>query len=122
LEILDWLRCVGLERYAQAFRDAENTTEVLPELTDGDLRELGLPLGPRKIFLRAVQDLSKPTPPTAPEQTQADTEEAARTPDEAERRLSQMRRRNGRPVRGLSCKVHGRRRARVFRLSAIRRG
>lgn len=38
------LRSLGLERYEQAFRDNEIAAEVLPELTDADLRELGLPL------------------------------------------------------------------------------
>ena len=48
MDVAAWLGGLGLERYAQAFRDAEITPEVLPELTDADLRELGLPLGPRR--------------------------------------------------------------------------
>ena len=51
-DIAAWLRDLGLERYAQAFLDAEVTPETLPELTDADLRELGLPLGPRKACSR----------------------------------------------------------------------
>ena len=51
MDVAAWLRGLGLERYAQAFRDAEVTPDVLPELTDADLRELGLPLGPRKAVL-----------------------------------------------------------------------
>jgi SAM domain (Sterile alpha motif) len=58
LEITAWLRDLGLERYAQVFQDAEITTEVLPDLTETDLRELGLPLGPRKIVLKAIQALT----------------------------------------------------------------
>ena len=54
----DWLRNLGLERYAPAFRDAEVTAEVLPELTDADLCELGLPLGPRRAVLKAIRDLA----------------------------------------------------------------
>jgi class 3 adenylate cyclase/predicted ATPase len=54
LNIADWLRSLGLERYARAFQDAEITPEVLPELTEADLRELGLPLGPRKTVLKAI--------------------------------------------------------------------
>ena len=42
MDIAEWLRGLGLERYTQAFQDAEVTTEVLPELTEADLRELGL--------------------------------------------------------------------------------
>src|SRR5688500_1287212 len=55
-----WLRGLGLERYARVFRDAELTPETLPELTDADLRELGLPLGPRKAVLKAIRGLAGP--------------------------------------------------------------
>ncbi len=60
LEIPAWLRDLGLERYAQAFLDAEVTPEALPELAEADLRELGLPLGPRKIVLKAIQAMAGP--------------------------------------------------------------
>ena len=60
MDIAEWLRGLGLERYTQAFQDAEVTTEVLPELTEVDLRELGLPLGPRKTVLKAIQALGRP--------------------------------------------------------------
>jgi SAM domain (Sterile alpha motif) len=33
-EVVEWLRGLGLERYAAAFRDAEITPEALPELND----------------------------------------------------------------------------------------
>src|SRR5687767_12035225 len=65
MDVAAWLRDLGLERYAQAFLDAEVTPEALPELTDADLRELGLPLGPRKVVLRAVRDLAGPSAATA---------------------------------------------------------
>lgn len=60
MDITVWLRELGLERYLQVFQDAEITTEVLPDLTDADLRELGLPLGPRKVVLKAIQALAGP--------------------------------------------------------------
>jgi class 3 adenylate cyclase len=60
VDIAAWLRGLGLGRYEQAFRDAEVTPEVLPELTDADLRELGLPLGPRKAVLKAIRGLTDP--------------------------------------------------------------
>lgn len=55
MEIGEWLRGLGLERYTQAFQEAEVTPDVLQELTEADLRELGLPLGPRKAVLKAIQ-------------------------------------------------------------------
>ena len=57
MDVAAWLRDLGLERYAPAFLDAEITPEALPELTDADLRELGLPLGPRKVVLKAIGGL-----------------------------------------------------------------
>ncbi len=65
MEIDAWLRGLGLERYTQAFREAEVTPASLPELTDADLRELGLPLGPRKLVLKAIRDLPGPLTPAA---------------------------------------------------------
>ena len=56
MDIGAWLRGLGLERYEQAFQQGEVDAEVLPELTDADLRELGIPLGPRKKLLKAIAD------------------------------------------------------------------
>jgi hypothetical protein len=47
LDIDDWLRGIGLEQYAQTFRDNPIDANVLCDLTDDHLRELGLPLGTR---------------------------------------------------------------------------
>jgi class 3 adenylate cyclase/predicted ATPase len=58
LEIAGWLRELGLERYAEAFRAGEIEPEILPELTDGDLAGLGIPLGPRKKLLKAIAALA----------------------------------------------------------------
>lgn len=57
-DLAAWLRRLGLERYAPAFQAAEVTRDLLPELTDADLRELGLPLGPRKAVLKAIRGMA----------------------------------------------------------------
>jgi class 3 adenylate cyclase/predicted ATPase len=54
-----WLNELGLERYAELFVREELTLEDLPDLTDTELKELGLPLGPRKTFLRAASGLRR---------------------------------------------------------------
>ena len=41
IEITDWLRGLGLEQYAAAFRDNDIDGEILRRLTAEDLRELG---------------------------------------------------------------------------------
>jgi len=50
-----WLEGLGLGRYAELFAAQEITAEILPELSDTDLKELGLPLGARKRILKAME-------------------------------------------------------------------
>jgi class 3 adenylate cyclase/predicted ATPase len=70
LDIDDWLRRIGLEQYAQTFRDNAIDADVLRDLTDDHLRELGLPLGARLKLLRAVATLgTSEQPPVSPEIT-----------------------------------------------------
>jgi hypothetical protein len=38
----DWLKGLGLEQYAQAFRENDIDRDVLPELTTDDLVALGV--------------------------------------------------------------------------------
>jgi hypothetical protein len=57
MEVGAWLRYLGLERYEPAFRNSEITAEVLPELTDAGLQELG----PRKVLLKAIGSLRAPS-------------------------------------------------------------
>ena len=51
--IEDWLAQLGLARYADAFVAAEIDLDILSELSDADLCELGVLLGDRKRILRA---------------------------------------------------------------------
>jgi predicted ATPase/class 3 adenylate cyclase len=66
VDIEDWLRGLGLERYAKSFRDNEIDAAVLPRLTDEHLKELRLPLGPRLKLLAAIAMLRDETAPPAP--------------------------------------------------------
>src|SRR4051794_25809890 len=49
-----WLEELGLGKYATAFADAEIDLAAIPHLTDDDLKELRLPLGPRRKILAAT--------------------------------------------------------------------
>ena len=40
-----WLRSLGLGQYGAAFSENAIAADVLPDLTDGDLEKLGVPLG-----------------------------------------------------------------------------
>ena len=59
MDIDGWLRGIGLQQYAQTFRDNAIDADVLCDLTDEHLRELGLPLGARLRLLRAVAALRR---------------------------------------------------------------
>jgi class 3 adenylate cyclase/predicted ATPase len=48
-----WLHSIGLGEHAPAFAANRITEDQIHELTEADLRELGLTIGERKIFLRA---------------------------------------------------------------------
>ncbi len=72
MEIGDWLRSLGLERYEPAFRDNAIDAEILPELTEPDLEKLGVLLGHRKRMLRAIDELRAaplPAPPVPDRET-----------------------------------------------------
>jgi class 3 adenylate cyclase/pimeloyl-ACP methyl ester carboxylesterase len=76
-----WLSQLGLQRYAQAFRDAEITYDVLAELTDADLRELGLPLGSRKAVLKAIHALGEQSAESTAESASPAAEVASSEPE-----------------------------------------
>jgi SAM domain (Sterile alpha motif) len=58
MDIVVWLRSLGLERYEAVFRENEITERVLPSLTAEDLKELGITaLGHRRMLLDAVAAL-----------------------------------------------------------------
>ena len=55
MEVGEWLRKVGLGRYEPAFIENAIGVDVLPELTDDDLAKLGMLLGDRKRFIKAIK-------------------------------------------------------------------
>ena len=55
MDVSDWLRKLGLERYEAAFSDNEIDWEALPKLTAEDLKDLGVVLGShRRKLLEAI--------------------------------------------------------------------
>jgi SAM (Sterile alpha motif) domain-containing protein/adenylate/guanylate cyclase family protein len=58
MDVMVWLRSLGLERYEATFRENEITEKVLPNLTAEDLKELGVAaLGHRRTLLDAIAAL-----------------------------------------------------------------
>src|SRR5262249_22202717 len=66
MDVADWLRGLGFEQYAPAFRDNDIDGEVLRRLTGEDLRELGVTsIGHRRRLLDAITALSAEMPAVA---------------------------------------------------------
>jgi class 3 adenylate cyclase/tetratricopeptide (TPR) repeat protein len=55
--IAEWLGSIGLSEYAQRFAENAIDLSVIRDLTDQDLKELGVLLGHRRKMLRAISDL-----------------------------------------------------------------
>jgi hypothetical protein len=83
MDVVAWLRGLGLEQYAPAFRDNDVDGEVLPELTSDDLISIGVTsVGHRRKLLAAIFSLGA-APPTA---TVMAAPRDAPAPTDAERR------------------------------------
>jgi predicted ATPase/class 3 adenylate cyclase len=78
----EWLESIGLGEYAQRFAENAIDSSILRDLTDQDLKELGVLLGHRRKMLRAIAGLGATT--IAPEGAAAQPNKESR--DEAERR------------------------------------
>ena len=65
MDVAEWLRGLGLEQYAPAFRDNDIDGEVLRRLSADDLRELGVAsIGHRRRLLDAIAALDAADGPT----------------------------------------------------------
>lgn len=53
-DLRDWLRRNNLEQYADAFEANDIDLDILPDLDDRDLEQLGLSLGNRRRLLKAI--------------------------------------------------------------------
>ena len=79
-QIADWLEKLGLSEYAQRFAENAIDLSVIRDLTEQDLKDLGVLLGHRRKILRAIAELDG----VAPAQTETATEPTLH--HEAERR------------------------------------
>src|SRR6202007_890235 len=88
MDVAAWLRGLGLEQYAPAFRANDVDGEVLPELTADDLIGLGVTsIGHRRKLLAAIAALGTEPPTGAQSATSATSAStAAPTIADAERR------------------------------------
>jgi class 3 adenylate cyclase/predicted ATPase/ABC-type transport system involved in cytochrome c biogenesis ATPase subunit len=62
MDVGGWLRDLGLGRYESAFIENAIDSDALPELTEDDLRKLGIPLGDRKRLIKAIRAMVAGSP------------------------------------------------------------
>src|ERR1700745_3443421 len=89
MDVVVWLRSLGLEEYEEAFRDNNIDERVLPNLTQEDLKEIGVgPVGHRRVLLDAIAALRNDGSSKAASVDPATTSSApsAHAEDRAERR------------------------------------
>ena len=143
MDIAGWLRGIGLSEYAEIFRANDINIELLGQLTNDDLKDIGVvSLGHRKKLLEAIAELavvvSVSPEPRAPESAerrqvtvmfsdlvgstalsgQMDPEDLRVLISAYQTCVAETVRRHG----GFIAKISGRRRTRLFRLSTGPRG
>ena len=57
--IAEWLASIGLGEYAQRFAENAIDLSVVRDLTEQDLKDLGVLLGHRRKMLRAIAELDE---------------------------------------------------------------
>jgi predicted ATPase/class 3 adenylate cyclase len=62
MDVGSWLGSLGLDQYEELFKEHAIEADILPELTDQHLEDIGVPLGHRLRMLRAIRDLAVGAP------------------------------------------------------------
>jgi class 3 adenylate cyclase/predicted ATPase len=70
-QVADWLEKLGLSEYAERFAENRIDFAVLGDLTDQDLKDLGVVLGDRRKILRAIEKIDPVSPATPAPSTAA---------------------------------------------------
>src|SRR6202171_1283614 len=68
MDVGTWLSGLGLRQYEAFFLESEIDADVLTELTDQHLKDLGMALGHRLKLLRAIRELAGDAPVKVSEQ------------------------------------------------------
>src|SRR5580700_10492059 len=89
-DLRDWLRKNHLEQYADAFEANDIDLDILPDLNEHDLEQLGVSLGNRRRLLKAIAERDSAATSSRPADLQpakvADLEPDLEPAPDAERR------------------------------------
>ena len=92
IDIDDCLRDIGCASHIEAFRDSGVTMDLLGDLSEDDLKELGLNLGDRKRFLRAIAQMSDSSAPESAQEPARGTAASGRPSDSLHHSHAERRR------------------------------
>ena len=56
-ELSKWLNANGLDTLLEVLEKQQIDLDILPDLTESDLKDLGIALGPRRRLLKAIQGI-----------------------------------------------------------------
>src|ERR1700683_3997204 len=70
-DLRGWLRAQNLEQLAETFEANDIDSEILSELTDGDLEKLGVSIGNRRRLLKAISEGTAKSPESKAASTEA---------------------------------------------------
>ncbi len=76
-QIADWLNKLGMSEYAECFAENRIDFSVLRDLTEQDLKDLGVVLGDRRKMMRAIGELDVASPPAPAAPTEPVSQDAA---------------------------------------------
>jgi len=74
MDVGTWLGSLGLDQYEDLFREHAIEADILPELTDQHLKDIGVPLGHRMRMLRAIRELGSEAQPASDPRPQENPE------------------------------------------------
>src|ERR1700683_4504159 len=70
-DLRGWLRAQNLEQLAETFEANDIDSDILSELTDGDLEKLGVSIGNRRRLLKAISEGTAKSPESKAASTEA---------------------------------------------------
>src|SRR5580700_6350726 len=76
-QIADWLKTLGMSEYAERFAENRIDFSVRRDITDQDLKDLGVVLGDRRKMLRAISELDAASPAVPATSTRPVSQDAA---------------------------------------------
>jgi len=79
-DLRDWLRRNKFEQYADAFEANDIDLDILPELSERDLEQLGVSLGNRRRLLKALAERAAEPAKSKPSDAEASGEAEAQLP------------------------------------------